>query len=83
MFGNLFSTKKYGEDGLEEPNQESQEGQNEPQKVVESPTQAPGMDPMKRQNVESLTHLDARANQVLQQAQNEQKKLSCHLLSLT
>ena len=81
MFGNLFSTKKYGEDGLEEPNQESQEGQNEqPQKVVESPTQAPGMDPMKRQNVESLTHLDARANQVLQQAQNEAKKAKLPLI---
>ncbi len=81
MFGNLFSTKKYGEDGLEEPNQESQEGQSDqPQKVVESPVQAPGMDPMKRQNVESLTHLDARANQVLQQAQNEAKKAKLPLI---
>ena len=45
-----------------------------PQQVIESPTQTSGMDPVKRQNVESLTHLDARANQVLQQAQNEAKK---------
>ena len=77
MFGNLFSNKKYGEDGIEDPNQQSQNGQGEqqqPQQVVESPTQSPGMDPVKRQNVESLTHLDARANQVLQQAQNEAKK---------
>lgn len=84
MFGNLFSTKKYGEDGLEEPNQEQQGGQGgqeeQPQKVVESPTQTPGMDPMKRQNVESLTHLDARANQVLQQAQNEAKKAKLPLI---
>lgn len=71
MFGNLFSNKKYGEDGApQEPGQENQQ----PQAVVESPVGQGGMDPVKRQNVESLTHLDARANQVLQQAQNEAKK---------
>ncbi len=93
MFGNLFSNKKYGEDGVMDPNMSDQQGmmpnqgmQNPgmqgggsigiapvPQQVVETPTSG-GMDPMKRQNVESLTHLDARANQVLQQAQSEAKK---------
>ncbi|MDO8270113.1 MAG: ATP-dependent Clp protease ATP-binding subunit [Candidatus Levybacteria bacterium] len=73
MFGNLFSTKKYGEDGTPE-GAVDQQNQNAPQAVIESPTQPGGMDPVKRQNVESLTHLDARANQVLQQAQNEAKK---------
>ncbi len=85
MFGNLFSTKKYGEE--EEQQQQGQNnadgnGQNSagqpqqqaPQAIVESPTSSPGMDPVKRQNVESLTHLDARANLVLQQAQNEAKR---------
>ena len=71
MFGNLFSTKKYGEEG-QDPNGTPMS--QAPQQVVESPTQAPGMDPVKRQNVESLTHLDSRANLVLQQAQNEAKK---------
>ena len=32
------------------------------------------MDPNKRQNVNALSHLDSRANQILQQAQNEAKK---------
>ena len=93
MFGNLFSNKKYGEDGVMDPNMSDQQGmmpnqgmQNPgmqggggigiapvPQQVIETPTSG-GMDPMKRQNVESLTHLDARANQVLQQAQSEAKK---------
>jgi len=72
MFGNLFSNKKYGEDGA--PQEESVQGNQQPQAVVESPVGQGGMDPVKRQNVESLTHLDARANQVLQQAQNEAKK---------
>ncbi len=78
MFGNLFSTKKYGEEeeGQNQNNSQSgnQVGQPTPQAIVESPTTAPGMDPVKRQNVESLTHLDARANLVLQQAQNEAKR---------
>ena len=76
MFGNLFSNKKYPEEGAQEqkqtPNQ-SQQNVVMPQQVVETPTPG-GMDPVKRQNVESLTHLDARANQVLQQAQSEAKK---------
>ena len=73
MFGNLFTNKKPGEEGqVADPNQQVG-GDQAPQKVVESPMPT-GMDPMKRQNVESLTHLDARANQVLQQAQNEAKK---------
>lgn len=77
MFGNLFTAKKYGEeDGAGDQQLQSPMSPNSavPQSVVESPTQTAGMDPMKRQNVESLTHLDARANQVLQQAQNEAKK---------
>lgn len=77
MFGNLFSNKKYGEDESMDPNSNDQNPQGgngfAPQQVVETPTPG-GMDPVKRQNVESLTHLDARANQVLQQAQNEAKK---------
>lgn len=79
MFGNLFSNKKYGEEGVQDPSASDQNQQGQggggfaPQQVVETPTSS-GMDPMKRQNVESLTHLDARANQVLQQAQNEAKK---------
>ena len=32
------------------------------------------MDPSKRQNVNALSHLDSRSNQILQQAQNEAKK---------
>lgn len=32
------------------------------------------MDPEKRQNVNALSHLDSRSNQILQQAQNEAKK---------
>lgn len=32
------------------------------------------MDPAKRQNVNALSHLDSRSNQILQQAQNEAKK---------
>lgn len=78
MFGNLFSTKKYGEG--EVPGDQAAPNTNQPQQVVESPTQSAGMDPVKRQNVESLTHLDARANQVLQQAQNEAKKAKLALI---
>ncbi len=78
MFGNLFSTKKYGEDEVSEG--QANQTPNQPQQVVESPVQSPGMDPVKRQNVESLTHLDARANQVLQQAQNEAKKAKLALI---
>jgi len=70
MFGNLFTNKKYDEMGAETP----QKIEQSPQAVVESPVGQGGMDPLKRQNVESLTHLDARANQVLQQAQSEAKK---------
>lgn len=74
MFGNLFSNKKYGEDG-KDPNASQNSGeQKSPQAVVETPSNN-GMDPVKRQNVESLTHLDSRANLVLQQAQNEAKKV--------
>jgi ATP-dependent Clp protease ATP-binding subunit ClpC len=77
MFGNLFSNKKLDEntqqgDNLSVPNTNGASPQ--PQAVVETPVSSGGMDPVKRQNVESLTHLDARANQVLQQAQNEAKK---------
>ncbi len=75
MFGNLFSNKKYGEDGNADPSQGQGGSGLVPQQVVETPTTPGGMDPVKRQNVESLTHLDARANQVLQQAQNEAKKV--------
>src|SRR5690606_29439529 len=32
------------------------------------------MDPTKRQNVNALSHLDSRTNQILQQAQNEARK---------
>ncbi len=32
------------------------------------------MDPSKRQNVNALSHLDSRANQILQQAQNDARK---------
>lgn len=77
MFGNLFTNKKdgnqtpQGADSLQVQNPQT----GVPQVVVESPIQQGGMDPTKRQNVESLTHLDARANQVLQQAQNEAKKV--------
>jgi len=78
MFGNLFSTKKYGEG--ETPSGQTNPIENQPQQVVESPMQPAGMDPVKRQNVESLTHLDARANQVLQQAQNEAKKAKLALI---
>ena len=74
MFGNLFTAKKDGLDENQNPDQNQQNGLV-PQQVIESPTQPAGMDPVKRQNVESLTHLDARANQVLQQAQNEAKKV--------
>ena len=72
MFGNLFSAKKYGDDEIEQPQIVVS---TVPLQIIESPTQSGGMDPLKRQNVESLTHLDARANQVLQQAQNEAKKV--------
>lgn len=75
MFGNLFSNKKYGEEDQNNPAQDGQSGMPTPQAIVESPTSSPGMDPVKRQNVESLTHLDARANLVLQQAQNEAKRV--------
>ena len=78
MFGNLFSTKKYGEG--DQPGDQVSPNANQPQQVVESPMQPAGMDPVKRQNVESLTHLDARANQVLQQAQNEAKKAKLALI---
>lgn len=73
MFGDLFTNKKYGEE--ENPEElKKKEGQDkEPKEVVETPSNS-GMDPMKRQNVESLTRLDSRANNVLQQAQNEAKK---------
>ncbi len=74
MFGNLFSNKKYGEDGKDPNGPQNAGEQKNPQAVVETPT-SNGMDPVKRQNVESLTHLDSRANLVLQQAQNEAKKV--------
>ena len=73
MFSNLFSSKKYEESGSDQDNQSAKQD-NQAQQVVETPTPG-GMDPMKRQNVESLTHLDARANQVLQQATSEAKKI--------
>lgn len=72
MFGNLFTNKKYGEEEQKPDENKPGEGQV-PQAVVETPNVS-GMDPVKRQNVESLTRLDARANIVLQQAQNEAKK---------
>lgn len=78
MFGNLFTTKKLGE---EDENQNTQQAGNQgPQAIVESPVVSSGMDPVKRQNVESLTHLDARANLVLQQAQNEAKRAKLQLI---
>lgn len=64
MFGNLFTKNE----------EEEKNDQKQPQAVVETPAST-GMDPVKRQNVESLTHLDSRANIVLQQAQNEAKKV--------
>lgn len=73
MFGSLFTNKKYGEE--ENPDELKKVGsENEaPKEVVETPSSS-GMDPVKRQNVESLTRLDSRANIVLQQAQNEAKR---------
>ena len=44
------------------------------QNFQQPPLQNTGMDPEKRQNVNALSHLDARANQVLQQAQQEAKR---------
>lgn len=73
MFGNLFTNKKTEEEV--QNNLAVPITQGMPQPVTETPVQNGGMDPMKRQNVESLSRLDARANQVLQQAQNEAKKV--------
>lgn len=73
MFGNLFTNKKT--EGETQNNLAAPSTQGMPQPVTETPVQNGGMDPMKRQNVESLSRLDARANQVLQQAQNEAKKV--------
>lgn len=79
MFGNLFNGKKIGDE------LNPQEGVQGAQPAVGVASQAPvsadptpmggPLDPMKRQNLESLTHLDARSNLVLQQAQNEAKRV--------
>ena len=55
--------------------QQNQTGQLTSQPVGQMPAQqGVGMDPEKRQNVTALSHLDARSNQVLQQAQEEAKR---------
>lgn len=68
MFGNIFTNKKDDEVQSQAPQMQA------PVSTAPSPMGAP-MDPLKRQNVESLTRLDARSNQVLQQAQNEAKRV--------
>lgn len=72
MFGNLFTGKKEGEEMLSEQPTNGVAAQT-PVSVAPTPMGAP-MDPAKRQNLESLSHLDARSNLVLQQAQNEAKR---------
>lgn len=73
MFGSLFTNKKYSEEENSDELKKVDSDKEAPKEVVETPLSA-GMDPIKRQNVESLTRLDSRANIVLQQAQNEAKK---------
>ncbi len=75
MFGNLFTNKKEGEEVPQEQ-QPVAAGAPAQAPVSTDPTPMGGpMNPLKRQDVESLTHLDARSNLVLQQAQNEAKRV--------
>lgn len=86
MLGNLFGKKHQGVPQSQSVDQVSlqQSVGTEPAQAQTAPAQPQqpgdlsnvGMDPAKRQNVTALSHLDARSNQVLQQAQNEAKRLS-------
>lgn len=67
----------------QQPTQLGQMGQPQQSQGYPQSAQMPGvgqgiagstMDPSMRQNVNALSHLDSRANQILQQAQNEAKK---------
>lgn len=51
-----------------------QQQQMQPGMVQAQGIAGESMDPAKRQNVNALSHLDSRSNQILQQAQNEAKK---------
>lgn len=73
-------TPQLGGMGTQDPNVNPIAAQNQmsqpplSQPVGQMPIQQNGMDPEKRQNVTALSHLDARSNQVLQQAQEEAKR---------
>lgn len=49
-------------------------GSQMPGMIVNQGVAGPSMDPAKRENVNALSHLDSRSNQILQQAQNEARK---------
>jgi len=86
MFGNLFKKKQFEEKPPQSANPQGPfaPGVNLQQTAGVPPMMAPPapiqgiasstMDPNMRQNVNALSHLDSRTNQILQQAQNEAKK---------